>query len=196
MLYKFKSFIICSIVSAGCYAGNVNAQYFQDTAIYRGFDKQKLFTGGNLGLSFGSITYINLSPLIGYRFSDLFAAGVQINAQYESVRYENFDNSLYKKERYGVIGAGVFGRVYPLRQFFLQLQPEMNFIFGKVKYYDGTPEQKYRDQVPSLLGGGGYSQSLGGNSAFVIMVLYDILQDDRSPYGNKPIFRAGVNIGF
>lgn len=193
---QFRSFITCFLLFAGCYAGKVQAQYFQDSMATKGFDKQKLFTGGNLGLSLGSITYINVSPLIGYRFSDLFAAGVQINSQYESVRYKNPDNSLYKKERYTVLGGGIFGRLYPLRQFFLQLQPEMNFIFGKVRYYDGTPEQKYRDHVASLLGGGGYSQAIGDNSAFVIMVLYDILQDDRSPYGNKPVFRAGVNIGF
>lgn len=170
--------------------------YSQDSLSKKGFQKEKVFYGGNIGLSFGSITYINLSPLIGYRFSDLFAAGVQINGMYQSARYKNFNNRTIKKVRYGLVGLGVFGRIYPIPQLFLQVQPEMNYTMGKVKYYDPPSESKYHKLVPSFLVGGGYSQSIGRNSAFVIMILYDILQGDNSPYGSKPIFRAGVNLGF
>jgi hypothetical protein len=200
---RSSKIIFLFVILAGYYPGNVTAQYRQpqviqqDTTAHKGFDPQKLFIGGNLGLSFGDITYLNLSPTIGYRFSSLLAAGIQINAQYESVRYTDQYNRLYKKERYGVLGAGIFGRVYPITQLFVHVQPEMNFIIGKVRYYDGsTAEQKYHDRVPSFLAGGGYEQPVGrGNSAFTIMVLYDVLQRDDSPYGNKPIFRAGVNLG-
>ena len=38
--------------------------------------KDRLFFGGNLGLYFGSLTYVNISPTIGYRFSDRFGAGL------------------------------------------------------------------------------------------------------------------------
>jgi hypothetical protein len=71
----------------------------------------------------------------------------------------------------------------------------MNFIFGKIRYFDGTPEQKYRDHVASFLAGGGYSIP-AGSSAVTLMILYDVLQNAKSPYGNRPIFRAGVNVGF
>ncbi len=191
-----KGWILCVILSS-CVLCQVRAQYVMDSTKQHGFQKDRLFLGGNVGLSLGNITYFNLSPLIGYRFSNLFAAGLQINGQYESVRYKDFGNTLTKKERYGMVGLGVFGRVYPIPQLFLQVQPEMNLIMGKVKYYNTDPpsEQKYHKQVPSFLVGGGYSQSIGRNSAFVIMILYDILQDDNSPYGNRPIFRAGVNLG-
>lgn len=199
-LFPLYLFLLVLVLSVG-WAGKLSAQYDpallppEDTAAHKGFDSRRLFVGGNLGLSFGDLTYVNVSPLVGYRFSDLFSAGVQINAQYESVRYTDLSDALYKKEKYGVLGAGVFGRIYPLSQLFIHLQPEMNFIFGKVRYFDGTPEQKYHDHVVSFLAGGGYAIP-AGSSAVTLMILYDVLQNPNSPYGNHPIFRAGVNVGF
>lgn len=195
MIWK-KEGLIC-IFLLGFYFVNGQNIYSEDHLSDKGFRKEKLFYGGNLGLSFGSITYINLSPLIGYRFSDLFSAGVQLNALYESARYKDVTNRTIRKERYGMVGLGVFGRIYPIPQLFLHVQPEMNYTMGKVKYYDDPPsESDYHELVPAFLAGGGYSQSIGSNSAFVIMILYDILQDENSPYGSRPVFRAGVNIGF
>lgn len=190
-----KKILFLCILIAGLF-GEVNAQYFpQDSTVPKRFDSHKLFTGGSMGLSFGNITYINLSPQIGYRFSPMIAGGVQINGQYESIRYKNQYGDLHQKDKYGMAGIGVFGRFYPVPQIFIHLQPEMNFIFGKSKFYDGTPDQKFQEHVPSLLAGLGYSQSIGGSSAINLMMLYDVLQKEDSPYGNKPIFRAGVDIG-
>ena len=47
-----------------------------------GFDKSKLFFGGNLGLAFGTYTIINVSPQVGYHFSPMFAGGVGVNYSY------------------------------------------------------------------------------------------------------------------
>lgn len=203
MSNRFWKFSILFILTAGCFAESVQAQYYnpaygttQDTLIHRAFDPHKLFIGGTIGLTFGNITYLNLSPSIGYRFSELLAAGVQVNTQYESVKYYDQTNALYKKDRYGVLGAGIFGRIYPIPQLFIHVQPEMNFIFGNTTFYNGnTASEKYREHAPSLLAGLGYSQNIGGNSAFTLMILYDVLQNPNSPYGSKPIFRAGVNFG-
>lgn len=205
MISWIKKLLICTALAIGCYAGNVQAQQYynppyentQDTVSHKGFDPHKLFVGGNLGLTFGDMTYVNVSPSIGYRFSELLAAGVQINTQYESVKYYDQTNALYQKNRYGMLGGGIFGRIYPIPQLFIHVQPEMNFIFGKTYLYNGgsVSTQKYRENVPSLLAGVGYSQNTGGNSAVTIMVLYDVLQNPNSPYGNKPIFRIGVDIG-
>lgn len=200
----FKPFFLLCLALCGYIVSQAQYRYYpqpqymerEDTVSHKGFDKQKLFIGGNLGLTFGDVTYINLSPDAGYRFSKLFAAGIQINSMYESVRYYDPGGALTEKDRYGMVGAGIFGRVYPLQQFFIQLQPEMNFIFGNSTFYDGTSSSgKYREKVPSMLGGIGYSQSAGGTSAFTIMILYDFLQKPDSPYGKKPIFRVGMDLG-
>ena len=41
----------------------------QDSETKGGFDKSKLFFGGNLGLAFGTYTIVNVSPLVGYQFT-------------------------------------------------------------------------------------------------------------------------------
>jgi hypothetical protein len=156
-----------------------------------GFQKEKLFVGGNFGLTFGDFTLINLSPQIGYRFTKLFAAGVGINGQY--VGYKNIGY----KDRLGVVGLNVFGRIHPLQQFFIQAQPEANYLFGKRIYDTGEPKKTNLDAaiVPSLLLGGGTVLGQGGRGGMVITVMYDVLQHERSPYSNRPIYNVGFNIG-
>jgi hypothetical protein len=161
----------------------------------QGFDKSKLFFGGNFGLGFGgNSTLVNVSPQIGYRFNPYLAAGAGVTFLYSSYRYRYY-NPEYK-ENYGVAGLNVFGRVYPIEYLFLQIQPEMNYNWGKFKFYDGSPDQKLKGKiVPSLLGGAGAAIPAGGG-AFIVMVQYDLLQNTRSPYGNRAFYNFGYNFGF
>lgn len=174
--------------------GTVSAQY-EDAPPKKGFDKNKLFFGGNFGLSFGDYTIINVSPQIGYRFNQYFAVGTGPNFIYSSFRYRYY-NPEYR-ESYGVVGLNIFGRVYPIEYILLQAQPELNYTWGKIKYYDTYPDQKLNGKfVPSLLLGGGAVIPSGGRGAFIAMIQYDVLQDVRSPYGKRPIYNFGYNIGF
>jgi hypothetical protein len=170
----------------------------KDTAVRtKGFQKEKLFIGGNFGLTFGDYTLINISPQVGYRFTKAFAAGVGINAQYVGYRERDFNGDVYRKVSQGVTGLNVFGRFYPFNQFFVQLQPEANYIFGKQTYYQPSKEVYKLDAmiVPSLLAGGGAALP-AGRGAFIVSVFYDVLQDENSPYGRKPVYNFGYNIGF
>jgi hypothetical protein len=164
----------------------------------KGFQKEKMFVGGNFGLTFGTYTLINVSPQIGYRFTNFFAAGVGINMQYISVKEKYTNGDLYSKTSQGVAGLNIFGRVYPLKQFMLQVQPEANYIFGKQSFYDTDPHQEYKldaQIVPSLLLGGGLVIP-SGRGAFITSVFFDVLQNKNSPYGNRPIVNFTYNIGF
>jgi hypothetical protein len=160
------------------------------------FDASRIIIGGSLGLSFGDYTNINISPLVGYRISQLFAAGININAQYGSERYRDYNSITTQRNQYTIFGGGVWGRVYPLDFLFVHVQPEYNFVSLKSTYYV-DPKTTVTDHygVPSLLIGGGYSQPVGGRAAFSIMALYDILQDTRSPYQNGLILRLGASLG-
>ena len=161
-----------------------------------GFDKSKLFFGGNFGLSFGEYTLINISPQVGYRFNRTFAAGTGINFQYVSskTRFTNSTNDY--KENFGVGGLNIFGRIYPIEYILLQMQPEINYTWGKRKYYNGFPDERLEGKlVPSLLGGAGAAIPMG-RGAFLVMVQYDILQNGRSPYGERVFYNFGYNFGF
>lgn len=153
------------------------------------------FTGGNFGLSFGNFTFINISPQIGYRFTERFAAGGGVNFQYISNRTRINNTTTYRSNR-GVGGLNVFGRVYPIQQLMLQVQPEANYVWGKDRDFVAGQEFRFGGRmVPSLLLGGGAVLPAGRN-AMILSVFYDVVQNPDAPYGNRPIVNIGYNIGF
>jgi len=160
----------------------------------KGFDKEKLFFGGTFGASFGNYTFVNVSPQVGYRFNRFFAAGTGINFIYSSSKYDYGNPNLDYKNEYGVVGLNIFGRVYPIEYILIHAQPEVNYTWGKVKFYDGTPEQKLDGKfVPCLLVGGGAAIPMGGRGAMTVMLQYDVIQDVRSPYGTNPFLSIGFS---
>ena len=163
----------------------------------KGFQKEKLFVGGSFGISVGSYTFINISPQVGYRFNNFVAAGLGINGQYISSKIYSYSGQDYSKTSQGVVGLNIFGRIYPIDQLMIQVQPEANYVFGNVKYYDGrSPSDIKLDAkiVPSLLVGGG-AVFPSGRGAFIASVFYDVLQNPSSPYSNKPIYYFTYSIG-
>lgn len=159
-----------------------------------GFDKSKLFFGGNFGLGFGNRnTYINISPQAGYRFNQYLAAGLGVNFNYRGYKLDYGNGNVYK-ERYGYAGMNIFGRVYPIPFVLIQAQPELNYSWGSFKNV-GESTQKFPGQfVPSLLlGAGGSIPTGGGNGALILMLQYDVIQDGRSPYGKNIFFTMGYN---
>ena len=189
--------ILMLLLVAKCVCQAVSAQ--EDAPVEkRGFDRSRLFGGGNFALNFGNITIINISPQLGYRFSRYLAAGVGVNAQYSSFKTINaYDGATFSRENYGVGGVNVFGRFYPIEHVILQVQPEANYVWGKIKYYNPAEQFKLSGKiVPSLLLGAGGAIPMGGSGAFIAMAQYDVLQSDRTPYGDKIFFNFGYNFGF
>ena len=176
----------------------LHAQYYKtDTA--KGFDRSRLIAGGSLGAVFGDYTNLDFSPIIGYRFNDYIAAGINLNAQYGSYRLRDYYGNTSQRDKYTIFGAGVWGRVYPVPFLFVHIQPEYNFISQSSTYYnDPAPKQTFKTNysVPSLLVGAGYTQSVGGRVGIGISILYDVIQDDRSPYRNNVVYRVGAGLGF
>lgn len=165
-----------------------------DSVEKRGFRKENVFVGGNFGIALGNYTLINLSPQVGYRFNKTIAAGVGLNLLYVSQK-QRLNGQDYWKQVQGITGLNVFGRVYPVQNFMIQVQPEANYIFGKQIFYQPTRETYNLDAeiVPSLLLGGGLVLP-NERGALIISVMYDILQNANSPYGNRPVTNIGYNI--
>jgi long-subunit fatty acid transport protein len=145
--------------------------------------KDKLFFGGNLGLQFGAITFIDISPLIGYRINKKFSVGVGITYQYlrRKDAYYNFETNVY--------GGRMFGRYFMLDNLFVQGELEYLNLEAFDLYY------KRRVDVFNVLGGVGYFQRFAQNSGVVAMILYNFNQSFYTPYSN-PVIRIGVNLGF
>jgi hypothetical protein len=159
----------------------------------KGFDKEKLFFGGNFGMSFGDYTFINITPQVGYQFNQYFAAGAGVSFIGSSFVQRDFNGNKIYKDSYYSSGLNVFGRVSPIRFLFLQLQPEINYTWGRTKFYNGQNELKLDGEfVPILLAGIGVVIP-AGRGALIGMLQYNLLQNDRSIYGNRPFVSFGFN---
>lgn len=163
-----------------------------------GFKKEKMFTGGDLTLSFytGGTT-LGVSPYLGYSITKWLDAAVKFNFLYQS--QSNYDNTIkYRQTNYG---PGAFVRLFPINFLFVQAQYEHNFISSKI-IQSGTSSFKNKSDVNSLLLGIGYSsgRSEGNNTYFYFSLMYDVLKLPNSPYVDYsgrlvPVISAGYNIG-
>ena len=144
----------------------------------------RLFAGGDVGLTFGTVTFINVSPLLGYRITDDFSAGVGGTYQYFK---QSFDGAEFQTSIYG---GRVFARHAILEDFFVHSEYEIL----NLEVADAFGFATGRQNIPFLYVGGGVRQSIGGSSYFVGMVLYDVIQNRLSPYNPLQI-RGGFIFG-
>ncbi|MBL7925173.1 MAG: hypothetical protein JNL88_13305 [Bacteroidia bacterium] len=148
--------------------------------------KDRLFFGGNLGLSFGTLTYINVSPVIGYRLTEKFGAGLGPVYTYYS---DNRDRR-YKYETH-MYGGRTFAQYQVMENVLLYSEYELinmevpDLLFTKL----------IRKNISSLFVGGGYAQNIGGRTSLSLMVLFNVIEGDYRIYEN-PVIRTGINVGF
>lgn len=137
-----------------------------------GFDKSKLRFGANLGLSISrNYTVLGVGPQVGYQFSNMFMAGAGAKYYYTKVR--TYDYQI----KNNMLGANVFGYFYPVRFIAVFAQPEVNYIWAKLKNRHTEEITPENGLVPSLVVGGGLR--LGRSH---ITLNYDLVQHTRSPY--------------
>jgi len=156
------------------------------------FDRSRLFTGGNLGLQFGNFTTVDVSPILGYFFTDRIALGVGVIYQYHSYKDRVFPALSYKTNIYG---AKVFARYYIIESIFAHAEYEGLSL--ETDFFDPSNlrHQTERFLVHNVLLGVGYRQAIGAFSGINLMLLYNINETVDTPYRN-PILRMGVDIGF
>lgn len=164
----------------------------------RGFQKDKLFTGGDVTISFytGGTT-LGVSPYFGYSVTKWLDAAVSLNFIYQGQK----DVYGYKYRQTN-IGPGAFVRLFPVDFLYVQAQYEHNFINYKIIPPGGGSSPKFKADVNSLLLGAGYSsgRSEGSNTYYFLSVMFDVAQLPNSPYIDSyrrmiPVVRAGFNIG-
>lgn len=147
----------------------------------------KVYFGGYGNFSVGKYTVIGFQPLIAYKLFPRFSIGGKISYQY----YKNKNLSPTREGSH--YGIGAFTRLRIARRFYAHLEfLEMNY-----KIYDTVAEKSNREWISFLYLGGGYSLPISKRTSLNAEVLWDLLQDEDSPYKTvEPFINVGVVVGF
>jgi len=171
---KLIFYILYSLSAAVCFCQTTNRQ----TAA---FDVNRLEFGGFLGLSFGNYSSsVVVAPQVGYVFDKYFSAGFGVNYSYYNYSF-NSQNSV----SLNYMGLNVYGRIKPVRSVVMQIQPEVFRVWGSSYDY------KVNQLVTTLLVGGGIIFPLGNNGGVSLMLYYDLIQDEYSPYRGNLFYSVG-----
>ncbi len=160
----------------------------QETDLSRQSFFQRLQFGGNLQLAFGTFTFIEVSPRVGYRVTRDLTSGVGINYIYSSASANAYYPGSPRTE-FSAYGGNVFSTYNVPIPIPIALHGEYEALNFEV--YDPFANELNREWVSALRLGGAYVQRLGNNGGGVyLMALYDVLYDpDRSLYGSPWTFR-------
>ncbi len=150
----------------------------------------KVFVGGGFNMWFSdSYSFIELSPIVGYKVTDRFSAGVGVTYQYLQRKYyypngQEFNNSD------NVFGGRLFARYQLVGPLFMY--GEFEDLNLEVHQYNNQFE---REWVPGMFLGGGLMQPFGRKGGVAIMFLYNVMYDDlRSPYNSPFVYRISFFI--
>jgi hypothetical protein len=121
--------------------------------------------------------------LVGYKITDQFSAGVQITYQYIKAGEATANN----------YGGGPFAMYLFSEKLFGYTQYE--FLSVEPLVIGGGSAERFN--FDSFFVGIGYMEPLGGNVAFQITALYNLLYGDgsNSPYQSPLQFRVGLVAG-
>ena len=177
---------------------NLNAQIttIQTTKLME--PERPWMIGGGLVLGGGSGSFqIGINPEMVKSYNDYIDLGVISNIFYSSFRTTEI-SSTNEKFRKMQFGLGGFARLWPVNEFFLQVQPDYNWTWAKQVNVVSNSSNKVSVSATSVLAGIGYGKRTeNGFSYFSIML--DLINSQQSPYGMgqlrpQPIFRAGFGL--
>lgn len=150
--------------------------------------KERLFFGGNFGLQFGTITDIQVSPVVGFWVLPRIAVAVGPDYRYIKDRYD-------RTSIYGGKGYIQFVVIQDLNSFiplgvhtgiFLHLEDELLSLKSSFWKYPlaYTSDRFY---VNTALAGGGISQQIGRRSSLNFMVLWALNDSGYNIYSNPEL---------
>ena len=157
------------------------------TSVSQIVKETKYYYGGYLNLTLGSYTSVGIEPLIAYKITPKLSAGAILT--YEYISDNTFSGYNYKESNYG---GSLFGwyRLFP--QFYFHAE------FSEMKYdnYHANGSNTHY-WVPFLFLGGGFSQQISQNTWLNTQILFDVIQNEHSPYsGGVPFYSIGFGVGF
>ena len=176
-----KRIAVAGLLVLGCLASQAHAQSASVSA-------GRWYFGGGVGLGFGDITYVEISPLVGYRVTDRVSVGGSLLYRYRND--DRFSPSIDTSD----YGGGLFTRYSIVGPFFLQAEYEyLNYEVLQ------SNRSTTRMNANSLFAGGGISQPINRNTSVFATVLYNLTYssyDEPGPYSSPWVVRVGVAFGF
>jgi len=174
------------LASISCAQGDWAGEWDEPPQRFR----DRLWFGGGLNFGLGTVTAIQVDPVIGYKADKKGRYSVGLGFSYWYYR----DNRFSPPFSFSSVGYRVFNRFRVIPPLFLHAE----FLHLNRPLYNINLEQTRSTWVPHLLVGAGYMQRVGGNSSIYLQVLYEVLQHPNSVYRGLagPILGGGVGIGF
>ncbi len=158
----------------------VNAQSSND---YSPSFMDKLQWGGNVGLSFGSYTYIEVAPVLFYEVMPDFVLGAGLDFTYYNDNIYHVEGSIWSPR--------VFARYFIVNDIFVHAEYVQSYYKDNYNPYN----QDWIWSEPGYYAGGGYRQWMGVNSYMFMMLLFN-LQSDQLSFGTNPRIQIGFAAGF
>lgn len=158
--------------------------------------RERFFYGGYLGLQIGNfVISVNVSPTLGFRFTNRLTIGLGGTYQYYRdrgwMRNVDFTTSTH------IFGGSTYARYMVYRQIFvhgefeaLNLDPQMRF---SPESGEGIEPGASRFWEYNYFAGGGYRQRLSDKVFLNLMVLYNF-NTESVVYFQNPIFRFGIDV--
>jgi hypothetical protein len=148
----------------------------------------RIWVGGGIGLSFGTVDYVEVAPMIGYSATDKLSIGGSLVYRYR--KDGRFSPSVSTTD----YGGSLFGRYQVTAPIFVHAEYEyLNYEFVLPNLSTD------RDTYGSVLVGPGFAHSAGGRASVFVLALYNLTYDSddlRSPYSDPWVYRVGVGFGF
>jgi hypothetical protein len=143
--------------------------------------KDRMYFGGNLGLQFGTVTLIDISPLAGVMITPRFSSGLGATYQYyDDNRFQGASGSSY--------GGRVFSRYNVLPNIFAYTEFE-TINWNAYNFFNDRFQRTWTD---AFFVGVGYFAPFGSRGGANFTFLYNLMHDNRNSYYSEPyVIRVG-----
>jgi len=149
-------------------------------------DPDRIVVGGGFGAQFGTVTYVELSPTVGYLVTDNWLAG--IGGRYIYLE-EKFASYSFKTNIYG-------GNLFTQYYFYLFEESFVAHAEYELLNLETAIGSEQRINISSVFVGGGYRAAIGESAYATILLLYNLNYDEvKSPYPDPVVFRINFGVG-
>jgi hypothetical protein len=149
--------------------------------------RERLFYGGNFGLQFGTITDVQISPVIGLWV--LPRTAIAIGPDYRFYKYYDEQTNIYGGKGYmEFILLKNINSVIPIgsnTNIVFHLEDELLSL--QASFWKNPPYTSERFYVNTVLAGGGLSQQIGRRSSINLVVLWPLNESIYSVYSTPEI---------